>query len=180
MEKRAEKKHKKGFTLIELIVAIAIVLLIGAAVTPMLLTHLKDAKVAATNENLIAIKTAFDSAYTKNAGVLVDEGSDGNYLDDIYNEGWLSKLPSDQVFSSYQVKRYSDANNNVSYYIQLANEGADSYDMAKYIVSQLDKKLDNDNGNAQGAIQWNDSNATSTVTAFYLLYAEPGMSTWHE
>jgi len=170
------RKKRGGFTLLELVVAIAIVLLIGAAVSPILLAHLKDAKVASLNENLVNMKAAFESWYTKEAGVIKDANNDGNYLDDMVNAGWLNREPTDPNFQ-FAIKKYTDTNGKVAYYIDLTPQtGAES--TAYEIITKLDEKIDGGNGDADGVLQYTASNGTLTE-AFYLLYKEAGMTAWH-
>ena len=163
--------RRKGLTLLELVVAVTIALIIGGTVAPILLQHLKDAKVAATAENLTNLKVAFESFYTKNGGVISDANSDGNYIDDMYNDGWLSKLPQDANFD-YFIKKYTSGD-KVAYYIEIdAKSGME--DAAKEILQRLDEKIDDGNATT-GSFQYDDTNAKG----FYLLYTELGNASWH-
>jgi general secretion pathway protein G len=83
---------KKGFTLIELIVVIAIIAVLGAVIAPNAFKSIEKAKIAATVQDLNSIKTAAAAfftdtsawpadaaAFTANAGAV--PGWDGPYLD---------------------------------------------------------------------------------------------------
>jgi general secretion pathway protein G len=83
---------KKGFTLIELIVVIAIIAVLGAVIAPNAFKSIEKAKIAATVQDLNSIKTASASYFTdtsawpissanftSNAGAVT--GWDGPYLD---------------------------------------------------------------------------------------------------
>ena len=58
-------KSKKGFTLTELIVVVAILGILAAVATPSILNYLDDAKVSADNANARSIETAVARLVTK-------------------------------------------------------------------------------------------------------------------
>ena len=53
-----EKIHKKGFTLIELMIAIAVFAIISLVVIPNVLKYMKDAKISSAKANLQVLKGA--------------------------------------------------------------------------------------------------------------------------
>lgn len=140
MESIRKRKNQKGFTLIELVVAVAIMLLLGAAVTPMLLSHLKDAKVAAVNETLINAKTAFDSYFVKNQGVLTDSDTDSDYLDEMVSENFLPVAPSIAGAGALTVTLDSSNAN----YDEYAIEAGSVEDGVCSILKTLDGQIDDD------------------------------------
>ena len=165
---------RKGFTLLELVVAIAIVLLIGATVSPILLQHLKDAKVATVNENLTNIKAAFESWYTKEAGVIKDANGDGNYLDDLVNAGWLTKSPTDPNFD-YEIIRADDGSGHYAYSIRIKAASDDVVSTASEILQALDEKVDDGNATG-GGFEYSTGNSTANTYGCYLLYKDPNFS----
>jgi general secretion pathway protein G len=82
---------KKGFTLIELIVVIAIIAVLGAVIAPNAFKSIEKAKIAATVQDLNSIKTAAaayftdTSAWPANSAAFLAAGGvagwDGPYLD---------------------------------------------------------------------------------------------------
>lgn len=82
---------KKGFTLIELIVVIAIIAVLGAVIAPNAFKSIEKAKIAATVEDLNSIKTAAGAYFTDtsvwpaNTAAFLAAGGvagwDGPYLD---------------------------------------------------------------------------------------------------
>ena len=151
-----------GFTLIELVVAIGIMLILGAAVTPMLLSHLEDAKVANMNETLLNTKTAFDSYFVDSQGVLQDDDGDG-YFDDLVDAGYMSRIPNDKNFD-FQIGEFSNTTSQ-AYFVTMNSTTAAGQD----VVQKLDGQL-GDEGAAQGALQYEtDGNQTDAV---YLLHGD--------
>lgn len=168
--------NKKGFTLLELIVAVAIMLIIGAAATPLLLSHVKDARVANVNEQFVNVKAAFDSYFMSNSGVLP---SSSNYITDMINDGWLSSAPTNPFFD-FTVNKYTDTQSGkVAYYIKIAKKTGADFTSADDLVKRLDSKIDDGDGDT-GQFQYEYDNAQNptTVTGYYLLYSE-GLSDWH-
>lgn len=159
---------RKGFTLLELVVAVGIMLIIGAAAAPLLLKHLKDAKVANLNEQLLNMKTAFNSYYVANEGVLTDHDADNDYLDEVVLDGWLSSEPTDKNFT-FVIEKTTD--NPADYYIKMTPQtGAEA--TALEILTDLDERLDGGDGNAAGSLQWDDP----LGNAYYKIM---GDAVWH-
>jgi len=59
-----ELTKKEGFTLIEVLIALAIVVTMGAVVGPPMMRWIKQSKVDATNQSMKAIETALVSYYS--------------------------------------------------------------------------------------------------------------------
>ena len=167
-------KGQRGFTLIELIVAVGIMLILAAAATPFLLSHLKDAKVANENEKVLNVKAAFDSYYTKNGGLVSDSDSDSDYLDEMESEGWISGDPSKNDVT-WKVKKYTDSGKN-AYYIFQETTSTDGYNYFKDIVDDIDTIIDGSDTATSGTYQYTDTG--SAVKACYLLYKDADMTSW--
>jgi len=177
--KNRRKQGEGGFTLIELVVAIGIMLILAAVATPFLLGHIKDAKVASLNEQVLNINAAFDSYYTKEGGILTDSDGDGNYLDDMIDAGWLSNDPSGKNGLNWTIERYEDASHKVAYYVKITNADASGYSYITDLASTLDEAIDGTDDGSNGRFQYNNDTTNSNFTGYYLLHADPGMSTWH-
>ena len=165
---------RKGFTLLELVVAIAIMLIIGAAVSPILLQHLKDAKVASVMENVLNIKSAFESWYTKEAGA-VSCGTDtvNDCTPEILAKGWLNKDPGDSIFD-YRVQDVTEGISRKKHAYSIILEADDSEQLrtALEIVRALDEKIDDEEDPGEGAFRWRS--VSGKVMGCYILYKEPG------
>jgi len=165
-----------GFTLIELLIAVAIMLIIGAAATPILLSHIKSAKVASLNENILNVKAAFDSWFTAKQGDVTDDDADGDYLDDLLNAGWLSSDPSDTNYDFY-IKKYTSGD-DVAYYIEVdaTVNGPDTTQYNTFLA--LDEKVD-DGDKTTGRIQIDNGDTSNPARLYFKIYADPGLTTWH-
>jgi len=179
-------KSQEGFTLIELVVAIGIMLILAAVATPFLLAHIKDAKVANVNEQVLNVKAGFDSYFTKNGGLIADSDADGNYLDEMITDGWMSSDPTGKNSLNWAVEKYTDGSNNSSFFIHIVNAAAGDggYTYLADIVSDLDEIIDGADDGSAGRLQYaasdTDTDGTDdTVDIYYLLHAAPGMTTWH-
>lgn len=184
-------RSQKGFTLIELIVAVGIMLILAAVATPILLGHVKDSKVSNINEQLLNVKSAFDSYFTKNNGLISDSDSDGDFLDEMINAGWISNNPSRHNLT-WTVKSYTDSG-KTAYFVHITNNpggGADTADADGYnyitaINDDIDEVVDGSTDGSAGAYQFALKDADSdgeddTLNACFLLYQEDGMSAWHD
>ena len=180
---RKKLRSQKGFTLIELIVAVGIMLILAAAATPFLLSHIKDAKVSSFNEELLNVKAAFDSYFTKNGGLISDSDGDGDFLDEMIDAGWISNDPSRHNLT-WTVKSHTDSG-KVAYYIHITNEADEGgYTYFGSINGDVDEAIDGTGGEDDGRYQYADVDTDSdsdndTIRACYLLQADGGMSSWH-
>ena len=188
---RKKLRSQKGFTLIELIVAVGIMLILAAVATPLLLGHIKDSKVSNVNEQLLNVKSAFDSYFTKNNGLISDSDSDEDFLDEMIDAGWISNDPSRHNLT-WTVKSYTDSG-KTAYYVHITNNpdgtspDSDGYNYITAINDDVDKIVDGgDTADGDtGAYQFAEKDADSdgendTLNACFLLYQESGMSAWHD
>lgn len=82
--------RRSGFTLIELIVVLAIVALLASIVAPRYLNALDNGREAALRASLNAMRDAIDK-YT------ADNGHYPDSLDDLVGHGYLKRIPEDPV-----------------------------------------------------------------------------------
>jgi len=84
-----------GFTLIELIIVMAIIAILASIAVPSYLSSMKAAKEAVLKEDLHVMRNAIDS-YT------MDKGKAPQSLDDLVQSGYLKSIPADPITHSDQ------------------------------------------------------------------------------
>jgi general secretion pathway protein G len=87
---RAGSRGERGFTLIELIIVMAIIALLASIAIPSYVKSIKKANEAVLKEDLHTIRTAIDS-YT------VDREKAPQGLDDLVQAGYLKAIPVDPM-----------------------------------------------------------------------------------
>jgi len=87
---RVERRGEGGFTLIELIIVMAIIGILSVIAIPSFVQSVKKAKEAALKEDLHTMRNAIDS-YT------VDKEKAPQGLDDLVQAGYLKSLPVDPM-----------------------------------------------------------------------------------
>ena len=92
-EIRERRSGERGFTLIELIIVMAIIGLLAAIAVPRFTRSIQVAKEAVLKEDLHTMRTAIDS-YT------VDKEKAPQGLDDLVSGGYLKTIPKDPMTSS--------------------------------------------------------------------------------
>ncbi|MBM3786867.1 MAG: prepilin-type N-terminal cleavage/methylation domain-containing protein [Acidobacteria bacterium] len=91
MERRTRSgRHRRGFTLVELMVAMAVVLVVISVAVPLYQKSLVRAKESVLRQNLTSMRTVIDE-YT------YDKQKAPQQLDDLVKEGYLRQLPLDPI-----------------------------------------------------------------------------------
>jgi len=90
---RGRKRGEGGFTLVELMIVMAIIMILATIAIPIYVRTLQRAKEATLREDLHTMRTAIDS-YT------VDKEKAPDSLDDLVQAGYLKSIPVDPMTSS--------------------------------------------------------------------------------
>jgi general secretion pathway protein G len=90
---RARRSGEGGFTLVELMIVMAIIMILATIAIPIYVRTLQRAKEATLREDLHTMRTAIDS-YT------VDKEKAPESLDDLVQAGYLKSIPVDPMTSS--------------------------------------------------------------------------------
>jgi prepilin-type N-terminal cleavage/methylation domain-containing protein len=101
-------KKQKGFTLIELMIVVAIIGILAAVAIPKFASMLEKAREGATKGNIGAIKSAISIYYGDN------QGAWPTILTDTYFAKYMDKVPAVKVIGTNAVK-LSGTNNSISY-----------------------------------------------------------------
>lgn len=91
--RRLTPKGEDGFTLIELVIVMAIIAILASIAVPSYLASVKSAKEAVLKEDLHVMRDAIDS-YT------MDKGKAPQGLDDLVQAGYLKSIPTDPMTHS--------------------------------------------------------------------------------
>jgi general secretion pathway protein G len=89
------RKREGGFTLIELIIVMAIIAILASIAVPSYLSSVKAANEAVLKEDLHVMRNAIDS-YT------MDKQKAPQSLDDLVQAGYLKSIPTDPITHSNQ------------------------------------------------------------------------------
>ena len=90
---RRRAKHEDGFTLIELMIVMAIIGILATLAIPSFIAALRHAREAALKEDLQTMRMAIDS-YT------MDKQKAPQALDDLVQDGYLRSVPEDPMTHS--------------------------------------------------------------------------------
>ena len=89
----SDRRQEGGFTLIELVVVMAIIAILASLAVPIFTAQIKKAKEAVLQEDLHVMRNAIDS-YT------MDKGKAPQSLDDLVQAGYLRAIPVDPMTNS--------------------------------------------------------------------------------
>lgn len=111
-------KQKRGFTMIELLVVLAIVAMLLSLVAPRYMHQEDKAKEAALKENLAGFRVALDQYYG-------DQGHYPEQLDQLVQARYLRKLPLDPISkqSNWQLVTLDQEGRRVIYDVKSAAAG---------------------------------------------------------
>jgi general secretion pathway protein G len=87
---KRNRRHEAGFTLIELMIVMAIIGVLATMAIPSFVTAIKHAREAVLKEDLQTMRAAIDS-YT------MDKQKAPQALDDLVQEGYLRSVPEDPM-----------------------------------------------------------------------------------
>lgn len=87
--KNTQRRSKKGFTLVELIVVIAIIGVLAAIIVPTTLHFVNEGKTEAAREELVRVRDAINGGMT--AAVLENKEINAELLEDILEESSITK-----------------------------------------------------------------------------------------
>jgi general secretion pathway protein G len=153
---------KKGFTLIELIVVIAIIAVMGAVIAPNAFKSIEKAKIAATVQDLNSIKTAAAAFFTDmsmwppDAANFTSNPSGSAAWDGPYLDKWPAGLRwpnSAYTWTSASGQHFYTGSSNPERYITLNNLGSG-------IAGKLDAQLDPGSNNTTGQVRVNPAGDT--------------------
>ena len=89
------RKHEAGFTLLELMIVMAIIGVLAMVAVPSFIGALKQAREAVLKEDLHVLRAAIDS-YT------MDKQKAPQSLDDLIQDGYMREIPEDPMTHSKQ------------------------------------------------------------------------------
>ena len=90
---RYSARRNDGFTLIELVIVMAIIAILASLAIPVFTSSIRNAKEAVLKEDLHVMRNAIDS-YT------MDKGKAPQSLDDLTQSGYLKSIPVDPMTAS--------------------------------------------------------------------------------
>lgn len=93
LKNNPDRRQEGGFTLIELVVVMAIIAILASLAVPIFTAQIKKAKEAVLQEDLHVMRNAIDS-YT------MDKGKAPQSLDDLVQAGYLRAIPVDPMTNS--------------------------------------------------------------------------------
>lgn len=94
------KKDERGFTLIELIIVVAILAVLAAIAIPLVTGRVQEARIAADKANVRLLQGAVNIWVVDNAGK--DEFKDG--LDDTSQDDWMGQLEEQFLINADEIE----------------------------------------------------------------------------
>jgi len=145
---------KKGFTLIELIVVIAIIAIMGAVIAPNAFKSIEKAKIASTVQDLNSIKTAAAAYFTDTSAwptaaenLTADSGLSG------WDGPYLDKWPAGQRWSGSNYTWTSQT--GTAFGASSGERFITVNGLVAGVADKLDKQLDPGNNGTSGSVRYN-------------------------
>jgi general secretion pathway protein G len=88
MNSGLRRSKQRGFTLIEMVIVISIILILAGTAVPIYRMHLLHAREAVLREDLYTVRNAIDQ-YTQ------DKNKGPQALDDLVSAGYMARIPQD-------------------------------------------------------------------------------------
>lgn len=168
---------RRGFTLMEVVVAVTVIAILGAVLTPAVLEHIKRSKVTAIIEDFRVIETAIMQYYADVGSLepLDDIGPFSSsptsptvrhFLSGDGQNGWdgpyIARVKVASPFGGrYDIDVLSEDQATID--LGVRSELGINYDM---LLEQLDETLDQD-GNTAGGVLWGDTNGIHYGVNYY-------------
>lgn len=95
LRRSGHKRSQRGFTLIEMMIVISIVLILSAIAIPIYKQHILHAREAVLKEDLYTLRTSIDQ-FTQ------DKDKAPQSLDDLISSGYMRQMPKDPFTDSNQ------------------------------------------------------------------------------
>ena len=157
------KKTQKGFTLVELVVVIAIIGVLAAILVPSMLNYVKKSRLKTANSNA---KTAYNAV----AELLADAETQGYGRDDVLKDDYKYKITPGTVYEAKSAE--GDGPKKIASVLVENGDEAGCFKVSKATINGENSfvvfwaKTQNDEmvGQYPDAVQWDDWKAASTKT----------------
>jgi prepilin-type N-terminal cleavage/methylation domain-containing protein len=106
---------KKGFTLVELLIVLAVIAALMAVATPLALNALKEAKASQVAQNFRNIKAAVENYWN------TEKNTNAFTLNDLVTKGYLSSAPQ-----NFSIAVAADGTNPGTYNVTITYSGKDT------------------------------------------------------
>lgn len=124
MRRELPKQRRGGFTLVELMIAIAVVAILTAIAYPMYQDQVRKSRRAAVKGSMLQISQFMERHYTENMRYSADAGGNSLSMNDVYNASFLEDPNT--------VEKYYDltlTSNLTTYTISAVPGSGQSYDV---------------------------------------------------
>lgn len=112
------KKNEKGFTLIELMVVVAIIGILAAGIIPQFMNATNKAKVNAAKADLANFQTVLEIIYAEDGSYPVDSTG----FTEMYNDGYIKSTTPKSPWGNSNGYNYVGVSNGSSYTITITGK----------------------------------------------------------